>query len=180
MWTRLALLALAIAAVVVVLSAGRAAAADPSEPELKAEFIERFTRFVDWDQLPEKLAICVVGDSPITPYLVRIVRRQTIKGKRASVVTAAPENVVDCHIVLIAGDDDDRLRAVLARTDRRPILSIAEAPGAAAAGAIINFYPDDAHIKFEINVGAAKRSGLTLRSKLLRLARIVEGRKAAP
>ena len=71
MATRLALLALAIAALVVVLSAGRAIAADPTEPELKAELIERFTRFVDWEQLPEKLAICVVGDSPVTAHLER-------------------------------------------------------------------------------------------------------------
>ena len=190
MGTRLALCALAIAAFVVVLSAGHAVAADPTEPELKAEFVERFTRFVDWAQLPEKLSICVVGDSPITPYLEKVARRQLIKGKQARVMKAPAENVGDCQIVLIAGDDHDdddhddddnkRLRAVLDRTAGRPILTIAEAPGAAAAGAIINLYLDDVHIKFEINVSAAKNSGLTLRSKLLRLARIVNGGKAAP
>lgn len=169
--------ALAIAAFAVVLSEGRTAAAAPSEPGLKAELIERFTRFVDWDTLPDTFSICVVGDSQITSHLEKIARRQTIKGKTARVVKAAAEKLADCQIVMIAGDDDDRLRAVISRTDRRPILSIAEAPGAAIAGAIINFYPDDARIKFEINIRAASRSGLTLRSKLLVLARIVDDGK---
>lgn len=176
-----ALRALAFAAFAVVLSEGRTADASPSEPELKAEFIERFTRFVDWDKLPDSFAICVVGDTPIASHLERISRRQTIKGKRARVVKAAAENVADCQVVLIAGDDRGRLRVVIKRTDGHPILSIAEATGAAAAGAIINFYPHDARIRFEINVTAAKRSGLTLRSKLLSLARLVDDDgKAAP
>lgn len=176
--TRPALLALAIAAFAVVLSEGRNAAAAPSEYELKAELIERFTRFVDWERLPATFEICVVGESPITAHLEKIARRQTIKGKRTRVVQIAPEGVAECQAVLIAGDDNKRLRAVLGYISNRSILSIAEAPGAAAAGAMINFYLDHAHIRFEINVNVAKRSGLTLRSKLLSLARIVEGGRA--
>jgi hypothetical protein len=180
MGTRLAPLALAVAAFAVLLNAGRAVAAERTEPEVKAELIERFTRFVEWERLPDTMTICVVGDSPITPHLQKIARRQTIKDKHARVVSVVPESVVTCQVVLIAGDDTDRLRAVISRTMGRPILSIAEAPGASAAGAIINFYLDEQHIRFEINTSAAKRSGLTLRSKLLSLARIVRDEKAAP
>jgi hypothetical protein len=62
---------------------------------------------------------------------------------------------------------------VLRRTDSRPILTISETTGAAALGYIINFYRDDTHVKFEINANAAKDSGLKVRAKLLRLARVV-------
>jgi hypothetical protein len=177
---RPALPALALVAFAFLVREERTVVGAPAVPELKAEFIERFTRFVDWNKLPDTFAICVVGDSAITSHLEKIARRNTIKGKRARIVKAAAENVVDCQIALIAGDDRNRLLAVIGRTDGRPILSIAEAPGAAAAGAIINFYVEDAHIKFEINISAAKRSGLTLRSKLLSLARIVDDVRAAP
>jgi hypothetical protein len=157
----------------------RRASASP-EAELKAEFIERFTRFVDWETLPDTMTLCVVGDSSITAHLQKIAHRQRIKGKPARVVTRAPEDVAGCQLVLIAGDDPDQLHAVLARTEGRPILSIAEATGAAKAGAIINLYIDDEHIRFEINTAAAKRGRLTLRSKLLKLARIVDGERPAP
>jgi hypothetical protein len=177
---RLARCALAFAAVVLLAVEGRTAAAPASEPELKAELIERFTRFVDWDKLPETFSICVVGESPITAHLEKIARRQTFKGKRARVVKAATEAVADCQVVMIPGDDSSRLRAVVSRTDGHPVLSIAEAPGAAVAGAIVNFVIDDPHLRFEINIRAAGRSGLTLRSKLLSLARIVDDRRDVP
>jgi hypothetical protein len=148
-------------------------AAEQPEPNLKAELIERFTRFVDWERLPETMLICVVGDTPIKAQLQKIARRQSIKGRRARVLTVVPEDVADCQVVLIAGEDADQLHAVLTRTNGRPILSIAESPGAAAAGTIINLYLDDQHVRFEININAAKHAGLTLRSKLLKLARIV-------
>lgn len=172
--------ALAVTAFAVVLSESRTAVASPSESELKAELIERFTRFVDWEKLPETFSICVVGESGITPHLEKIARRQTIKGKRARVTKIAAEKVLDCQVVVIPGDDSNRLHAVIGRTDGRPILSIAEAPGAAVAGALINFVFDDPHLRFEINVRAAGRSGLTLRSKLLSLARIIDDGKAVP
>ncbi len=154
--------------------------AGPSESELKAELVERFTRFVDWDKLPDTFSFCVAGDSPITPQLEKVAKRQTIKGKRARVVKVSVDAVASCQVVVIPGDDNDRRRAVISRTDGRPILTIAESPGAAVAGAIINFVFDDPHLRFEINIRAAGRSGLTLRSKLLSLARIVDDGKAVP
>jgi hypothetical protein len=158
----------------------RAYAKQGAEADLKAEFIERFTRFVDWETLPDTMTLCVVGDTPITAHLQKIARRQRIKGKPARVFTVAPDDVDGCQVVLVAGDDPDQLHVALARTNGRPILSIAEAPGAAKAGAIINLYIEDEHIRFEINTAAAKRGRLTLRSKLLKLARIVDDGKPAP
>ena len=172
--------ALAIAAFAILLNAGRAVAAERTESEVKAELIERFIRFVDWGRLPDTMTICVVGDSAITPHLKKIARRQSIKGRPARVVSVEPAQVVECQVVMIAGDDSDALQEVIGRTKRRPILTIAEADGAAAAGAIINFYLDAQHIRFEINTSAAKQSGLTLRSKLLSLARIISAGKATP
>ena len=171
----------AVAAVIVVAALARPALAQPAEPEVKAEFVERFTRFVDWSDgdLPPSLTICVVGDTPIAAPLDRIARRQKIKDRKARVTAAAPEEVAACQLVVIGGTDRKQLRAVLARTDSRPILTIADAPGAAEAGAIVNFYRDGKHVRFEINTTAAKDSGLEVRARLLRLAKVVTG-KAAP
>ena len=75
---------LAIAALVGLCAMSRAAAAEPTEAELKAEMVERFTRFIDWnadDLPPDTLALCVVGDSPLTAPL---------KVVRPSVVTERP------------------------------------------------------------------------------------------
>lgn len=166
---------LAVAAVAAgLLLVPRAARAETPEAELKAEMVERFTRFVDWDpDLPAAMAICVVGDSPLTRPLDRIARARKIKDRKAAVRTIEPAGAADCHVVLIGGADKKRLAAVIARTEGRPILTIADAPGAGAAGAIINFYLDGKHVRFEINTRAARDSDLKIRAKLLRLARVV-------
>jgi hypothetical protein len=156
-----------------------AVAADPTEAELKAEMVERFTRFIEWNRdtlPPDQLSICVVGDSPLLQPLQKIARSRKVKDRRAKVQVVDPADSVDCQIVVIGGDDRKRLSSVVARTEGRAILTIADAPGAAAAGAIINFYLDQRHVRFEINTRAARDSGLKVRAKLLRLARVVGGR----
>lgn len=165
-------------------TAAAPARAEPSEPELKAEFIERFIRFVDWADGAlgaGDFAVCVVGDDPITPYLEHIAKSRKLKNRR-TVVRASDklDRLTACHVVIITGTDKKRLAGALSRTAGHAILTITDAPGAAAAGALINFYRDDSHIKYEINASAAEDSGLVLRAKLLRLARIVGDRDARP
>jgi hypothetical protein len=167
----------ALAAGLIAVGPARGAFAESSEAELKAEFIERFTRFIDWadaDVAGDQFVLCIHGESTITTYLEQIARRRKLRGRDMTVdIVDDPAAVTDCQLVLIGGSDRKRLRAVLAHTEGRPILTIADAPGAAAAGAIINFYRDDNHVRFEINTRAAKDSGLRIRAKLLRLARLV-------
>jgi len=171
---------LAFAALAVGLCAmSRAATAETSEAELKAEMVERFTRFIDWnpdDLPPDTLAVCVVGDSALTRPLEKIAKSRKIKDRQATVRVVDASATVDCHIVVIGGSDRKRLAAVLARTEGHGILTVADTPGAAAAGAIINFFLDAKHVRFEINTRAARDSGLKVRAKLLRLARVVGGK----
>ena len=41
-------------------------------PNLKAELVERFTRFVDWGALPELVTLCDSGDTEHSPHAVGI------------------------------------------------------------------------------------------------------------
>ena len=169
---------LRLATAAALIGPARAAAADPTEPEVKAEFVERFVRFVDWDpkDLGEDFTACVVGDSPLTPYLQRIAKTRKLKDRRASVVLIPadkPDHLDGCQMVLIGDLDRKQLTALLHRAGGHPILTIADAPGAAAAGAIINFYREDDHVRYETNVRAAEDGGLHLRARLRELARDV-------
>jgi len=159
------------------------AQAQPTEPEVKAEFVERFIRFVDWDEKvlgPTDFVTCVVGDTPMTAYFQRIAKSRKLKDRRATLIVVPGdklERLSGCHALFIGALDKKVFGAVLGRTAGHPVLTIADTPGAAAAGVIINFYEEDDHVKYEINVRAAEDSGLVLRAKLLRLARIVGERR---
>jgi hypothetical protein len=168
--------------VAIVAVAHGAAYAQPTDAEVKAEFVERIIRFVDWDpkSLGDDFVACIVGNSPQTPFLQKIAKARKLKDRRTQIVLVAPDKLdklASCHAVVIGDVDKKQFGAVLARTAGRPVLTIADAPGAAAAGAIINFYVEDDHVHYEINVRAAEDSGLVLRAKLLRLARIIGERE---
>jgi hypothetical protein len=168
--------------VAIVAVAHGAAYAQPTDAEVKAEFVERIIRFVDWDakSLGDEFDACIVGNSPQTPFLQKIAKVRKLKDRRTQIVLVAPDKLdklASCHAVVIGDVDKKQFGAVLARTAGRPVLTIADATGAAAAGAIINFYVEDDHVHYEINVRAAEDSGLVLRAKLLRLARIIGERE---
>jgi hypothetical protein len=55
-----------------------------------------------------------------------------------------------------------------------PILTIGETPGFAERGGIIRFTLEDNRVRLEANVEAARQANLTISSRLLTLARIIQ------
>ncbi len=156
-----------------------AAAAETShEYPIKAAFLYNFTKFTEWPagsflDSTAPLDVCVFGEDPFGGALESIAGK-TIRGRRIAVhrVTSS-EAAAACHLLFISASEATRLAGILESLRGRPVLTIAEMPGFARSGGIINLKtnPDD-RIRFEINVGIAKRAGLRLSSKLLDLAEI--------
>jgi hypothetical protein len=84
-----------------------------------------------------------------------------------------------CHAVWIAPAGDAQVRAVLARTSGKPILTLGDTDGFAERGVLINLRRESARIGFEVNLEEAKKSGLKLSSRLLALGKIIEA-QASP
>jgi YfiR/HmsC-like len=148
------------------------------EYELKAEFLSRFTNFIDWPPSSDgrPFTIGVIGRNPFNGYLGKLAARR-IKNRPVSIryITELPQ-IDGCDIVFICGSEKQRLAAILARTDSRPILTVADSGGFAEAGVLINFYSTADTVRFEINESAVDRSGLKVSSKLFKLAKVVEAR----
>ncbi len=147
------------------------------EYEVKAEFLERFTRFIDWPASTEpggRFVIGVVGRNPFNGYLERIAAERKIKGRPVEIRYLTDGQSLDaCQIVFISGSEREHLRKILARTATRPILTVGDSEGFATAGVLINFYNAGDTVRFEVNDAAVERSGLHVSSKLLKLARLV-------
>ncbi len=170
-WLAVAVCALAVAAPPAL------AGEKGSEAVLEAEFVERFTRFIDWphEVLPASapFRLCVTGSSPVASALEQLARTRRFKGHPASYVQlVALDGVAACHLLFIARSERRRLADILARTQGRPVLTIGDSDGYSARGVIINLYRTEGRLRFEINIAAALESGLRFRSKLLKLARI--------
>ena len=150
-----------------------------AEYELKAEYVWRFTLFVDWPEnqngeASDPFLIGVVGAGPIIEYLVERTKGQHIDGRPVVVRTIDRyQDISDCEIIFITFDTDFKLTEILEFTDGRPILTVAESEGAADLGVLINLFLEAEKVRIEINQSAVQRSGLDFGSKLFEVARIV-------
>jgi hypothetical protein len=156
-----------------------AAAAEPArEHRIKAAFIYNFAKFTRWPASSfadgeAPLAFCIYGDDPFGGAL-DMVAGKTIRGRKVAVRRIAVIAAGDgCHLLFISDSEAERLTAILAALDDRPVLTVADMPNFARAGGIINLKTTgEDKLRFEINTGTARRAGLKISSKLLNLAEI--------
>jgi hypothetical protein len=172
-------MALRSAVLVVAIVALAAAAQGVAEYRVKAELLERFTRFVEWPSGAGRadFVIGVVGRNPFHTYLDELASSRRIKGKtvRIQQIRGAAD-VTSCDILFIAASERAALPAILGQVGARPILTVGDTEGFATSGVAINFYNVGETVRFEINEAALSRHGLRASSKLLKLARLVEER----
>jgi hypothetical protein len=165
----------------VLLYSVRALAAEFPEYQIKAEFIERFTRFIEWPSTAvpppdHPFVVCSIGGSPIEAYLRSLVTTRKIKNRSAELrLLSRADDIDGCQIVVIARGERGKLGRILERTAHHPILTVGDGSGFAEQGVMIGFHFETSHVRFDINAEAAKASGLQFSSQLLRVGRIVEG-----
>lgn len=148
------------------------------EQAVKAEFIERFTRFIDWPDSAfaspsAPFIVCAWGRGPLTSQLEQVVSRQPIKGRPVRFLHVdSRDELLPCHVLYVATPDRAVVRSIVASTRGKPLLSVGDQPGFAEDGVLINLFLDTkGFVRFEINLDAARLSGLKISAKLMRLAR---------
>lgn len=168
-----------VASLLAVLAGSGVARGDDLEYQVKAEFVERFTRFIEWPAASfanpsAPFVLCVEGQSPITPHLEKLAKERTIKGRTAVLRRVAqPKEIDGCHLLFIAPTEGAKLGQILAQTSGRPVLTIGDSDGFASRGVLLNFYLQDGFVRFEINAAEAKKSGLSFSAKLMKLGKTV-------
>jgi hypothetical protein len=162
-------------------NASYAANFDVREYTLKAVFLERFTRFIDWPEdtsqnnSPESFIINVMGNPEFSALLRNIYQTQEIQGKKVSIQDINnPDEIQKPHLLFISHTSDETLNSILELTRDTPTLTISDTEGFAEKGVMINFFMSrNKKIRFEINELAFKESELYISYKLLSVAKIV-------
>jgi hypothetical protein len=165
-------------------AAGRPAPSTYGEYEVKAAFIYNFAKFIDWPaeslgRPGEAMNVCILGEDPFGGILERTLQAKTVHGRALRIERlGGVSDLQSCQIIFISASESRRLPHILEILWGSPVLTIGETPDFGSAGGIINFVIEDSRVRFEINAGAAARSGLRISSKLLSLARVVtDGRQ---
>ena len=152
-----------------------------SEYAVKAAFLFHLGAFVEWPAATEEpatvrpLVIGIVGEDPFGRELDDTVRSERIQERPFEVVRfARAQEIGACQILFVAGSEAPRLTFILRAVHGRPILSVSDIERFAARGGMVGMNTRSGRVRLEVNLAAARASGLGISSKLLRLAQPVE------
>lgn len=144
--------------------------AAPAEYELKGAFIAQMTEFINVRPQAGRLVLCVLGLNPFPPHVPRA------QGERAVdiVLLNADSGLGHCSMVFVSASAARHVDRVVALARGLGVLTIGDSEGFARRGLMVNFYLSGDKVRFEINHEAARAGGLSISSRLLALARIVD------
>ena len=170
------LLAIALA----MASSAPAVGQTPTGADVKAAFLFNFARFVEWPAVaagadPPDFVIGVLGNDAIADSLTEFVKGKLHHGRPLSVRRLGPKHdVTKVHVLFIGASESARLPELLERLGSASVLTVSDADRFAVLGGAIQFRTESDRVRFDVNLEAAEAAGLTINSKLLRLAGTVK------
>lgn len=160
-----------------------AQAVHATKSDVEAAYLYNFGKFVHWpeDAHLTTLNICILGHDPFGPSLDRIVAGERIDDHALTVTRLKDMSGIHaCAMVFIAGSEAPRLTEEMSALAGSPVMTVSDMPGFMERGGMIQFVLVDTRVRFEVNLNAANKCGLTLSSQLLKAAVSVVGKPQAP
>lgn len=149
------------------------------EYQIKAAFLFHFAQLVGWpagalNAADNSLTLCIFDDEPHRQEL-----RGVIEGKPVGAcvlhlrLLSHLQDTKGCNLFFLSQDELRRQDATLKTLRGAPVLTVGETPDFLSDGGMIRFHIDKDRTRFDINLGAADSSHLTISSQLLLLASVV-------
>lgn len=169
------------------------------EVELKAQILWRALQFIDWPSeagSAQALQLCLLSPGPLADALRGWPQRElngrrvelrrvtvtasvggtagagigtvasTVAGPQPPLVLPAAA-VAGCHVAYVGAD------VLLPVPAPRGLLWVGDSHGLTERGVTLNLQPHQGRIVFDVDLQAARRAGLDINARLLRLARFV-------
>lgn len=159
-----------------------AAASDDAalpEPQIKAAYILNFARYASWPAAAfadarAPLVVCMLGQG--TADIAQQLQSRAAGGHPLELRSIARiDDSAGCHALYVAPTERAHQAALLARLHDQAILTIGDSSTFLTDGGMINLLLVDGSIRFEVNLAAAKRGGMSLNPRVLALAERVVG-----
>jgi hypothetical protein len=151
-----------------------------SENIIKAAYIERITRFVEWPadnkSLPaEQFVLGVYGDSEFSITLTEVFKEKKIKNHTVLIVSIrSPEQLNTCNLCYISGKAKPLIGKFVNAANSSGVLLISETADFCEKGVHINFYLEDEKLKFEINEKSILSAGFKVSYLLMQNTRKIQ------
>jgi len=151
-----------------------------TETEIKAVYLEKFTRFLEWPEdsalsdTAQPFVLCVLGENPFDNILDEVYKKNKIKNRKVEITYFSdPVQITECDLLYISASEKDNLLSILSQINEKPILTVSDSKGFAEDGVHINLYRQNNRLYYEINESALAKTGFSVWAQLLSSARIV-------
>lgn len=151
-----------------------------SEHDLKAAYLFNFARHVEWPsdaftQESSPFVVTVVGQDGMADAVERAMKGKVIQGRSVEVRRSeGGEAPAGSHLVFVSASERGKAETIARGLKGTRSLTVGETPDFIMAGGVISFFIEKKQLRFEVSLSGAKRSGLVVSSKLLRIARVVK------
>lgn len=149
---------------------------------LKAHLIIKFADLIQWPENsssmdPRSPFIIGIMDAPaLASSLAEMTWSIKINEKKVKVITISDfSEIKNCHILFISELSSRKFYQALETIGNFPILTIGDSRDYEKKGIMINLFstPDQQRLKFAVNCLAAKKTGISMTSKILKYAATV-------
>lgn len=147
------------------------------EMRVKSAFIYNFTKYITWSDsgktdTDSNLRICVVKDDEVFELVSETVGGKSTQGRIIEVLHLRDRTEASqCHLAYVL---DSRLEEDWRQEmGGAGLVTVGDGGGFVDKGGVFGFVIVNEGVRFEINLAAAEKKGLTISSKLLSLAQRV-------
>lgn len=150
---------------------------------LKALYTYKFGKFTAWPEkkltpASNRFLYCILGQSQFSQTMKILFTGKSVKEIPVSIEVfnsgLVPEEVLStCHVVFISQSEKHRLSTIFSSLKQMPVLTISDIQHFSHQGGMVTITEDQGNFRFQINPDALQLAGLSMSSKILELAEII-------
>ncbi len=155
--------------------------AHPGEDAVKAAFLYNFTKFIDWPESAfsgssAPFTVCVSAGDGFQREVQGIMQGEQVRGRPVIVsVRPALDDLETCHLAYFGRQESASAAKRLPALRQVPVLTVGEGERFLGQGGLIAFLLVKDRVRFDISKRGADTAGLSVSSKLLRVAWHIDG-----
>lgn len=161
--------------------AAPARAEAPDGNAIKADMLCNMAKFVQWPegviaQNRGQLVVSILGEDELAATIANVLSSRSVNGKPVFVRFARRvQDLKGSQIVYIAASESAHFDEITTALRGTPMLTLSDSDGFAQHGGMMNFTGTPPRVRFEISLARAEQAGLRISSRLLAIARVVDG-----
>ncbi|BCG66015.1 MAG: hypothetical protein methR_P3887 [Methyloprofundus sp.] len=150
---------------------------------VKALYTYKFGKFTQWpdnklNSSSGHFQYCILGQNPFSLQTLNMITGKSVQGLPLTIAVFGSGLVPDkalaaCHVVFISKSEKHRLSTILSSLQQAPVLTVSDISEFSAKGGMVTLINKQSRLRFQVNQTALQQANITLSSKIMELADIV-------